>query len=67
MGKKLSGSLLIFLVLLSGISARRLAADSLKEGFGCKFKVGTSVSPHELSGGKDFIIKHFNSITIIGW
>ena len=37
--------------------------DTLKEAFRGKFKIGTSVSPHELNGGGDFIKKHFNSIT----
>lgn len=37
--------------------------DSLKGKFGSLFRMGTSVSPNELSSGKDFILKHFNSIT----
>ena len=37
--------------------------DSLKEAFKSKFKIGTSVSPHEFNVGSDFIKKHFNSIT----
>ena len=37
--------------------------DSLKNAFKNKFKIGTSVSPHEFSVGSDFIKKHFNSIT----
>ncbi|MBP1567100.1 MAG: endo-1,4-beta-xylanase [Oscillospiraceae bacterium] len=36
---------------------------SLKGKFGACFKIGTSVSPHELGSGGDFIKKHFNSIT----
>ena len=36
---------------------------SLKGAFGSKFKVGTSVSPHELNSGAAFIKHHFNSIT----
>jgi endo-1,4-beta-xylanase len=39
------------------------ASDSLKDAFQGKFKIGTSVSPHELGGGENFIKKHFNSIT----
>ena len=39
------------------------SSDSLKDAFAPYFKMGTSVSPHELSTGKDFILKHFNSIT----
>lgn len=38
-------------------------SDSLKEAFASCFKIGTSVSPQELSVGGDFIKKHFNSIT----
>ncbi|MBR6599064.1 MAG: endo-1,4-beta-xylanase, partial [Oscillospiraceae bacterium] len=38
-------------------------ADSLKGKFASCFKMGTSVSPHELSSGASFIKKHFNSIT----
>ncbi len=37
--------------------------DSLKDAFSSCFKMGTSVSPNELSVGGDFIKKHFNSIT----
>ena len=36
---------------------------SLKDAFGSKFKVGTSVSPGELNKGAAFIKRHFNSIT----
>ncbi len=39
------------------------SSDSLKDAFASCFKLGTSVSPHELSTGGDFIKKHFNSIT----
>ncbi len=39
------------------------SSDSLVGKFGHLFKMGTSVSPHELSTGGDFIKKHFNSIT----
>jgi endo-1,4-beta-xylanase len=39
------------------------ASDSLKDAFQGKFKIGTSVSPHELGSGENFIKKHFNSIT----
>ena len=39
------------------------ALDSLKDAFQGKFKIGTSVSPHELGSGENFIKKHFNSIT----
>lgn len=38
-------------------------ADSLKDAFSSCFKIGTSVSPNELSVGGDFIKTHFNSIT----
>lgn len=55
-----AGLLLLGLFVMSSFCS---CADSLKEGFGCKFKIGTSVSPHELGGGGDFIKKHFNSIT----
>ena len=40
-----------------------VSSDSLKDKFASCFKMGTSVSPHELSTGGDFIKKHFNSIT----
>ncbi|MBQ5988786.1 MAG: endo-1,4-beta-xylanase, partial [Oscillospiraceae bacterium] len=39
------------------------SADSLKGKFADCFRIGTSVSPHELGQGGDFIKKHFNSIT----
>lgn len=52
--------LLVCLLALSNVCS---CADSLLEGFGCKFKIGTSVSPHELGAGGNFIKKHFNSIT----
>ena len=39
------------------------SSDSLKEAFSAHFKIGTSVSPHELGQGGSFIKKHFNSIT----
>ncbi|MBQ7002504.1 MAG: endo-1,4-beta-xylanase [Oscillospiraceae bacterium] len=39
------------------------SSDSLKDAFASCFKLGTSVSPQELSVGGDFIKKHFNSIT----
>ncbi len=39
------------------------SSDSLKDAFASCFKLGTSVSPHVLSTGGDFIKKHFNSIT----
>ncbi|MBR3900815.1 MAG: endo-1,4-beta-xylanase [Ruminococcus sp.] len=38
-------------------------SDSLVGKFGHIFKMGTSVSPHELNSGANFIKKHFNSIT----
>ncbi len=43
--------------------APNYSSDSLVGKFGHLFKMGTSVSPHELSTGGDFIKKHFNSIT----
>lgn len=55
-----TGLFLLSLLTLNGICS---CADSLKEAFGCKFKIGTSVSPHELGSGANFIKKHFNSIT----
>ena len=41
------------------------SGDSLVGKFGSLFKMGTSVSPNELnsSAGREFILKHFNSIT----
>ncbi|MBR3971219.1 MAG: glycoside hydrolase family 11 protein, partial [Ruminococcus sp.] len=39
------------------------SSDSFVGKFGHLFKMGTSVSPHELNSGADFIKKHFNSIT----
>jgi len=39
------------------------SSDSLKDAFSGCFKIGTSVSPNELSSGASFIKKHFNSIT----
>ena len=41
------------------------SGDSLVGKFGHLFKMGTSVSPNELnsSAGREFILKHFNSIT----
>ncbi|MBR4100357.1 MAG: endo-1,4-beta-xylanase [Oscillospiraceae bacterium] len=39
------------------------SSDSLKDAFSSCFRLGTSVSPHELSSGASFIKKHFNSIT----
>ena len=39
------------------------ASDSLKDAFAGKFRIGTSVSPNELTYGTEFIKKHFNSIT----
>lgn len=55
-----AGLMLLGLLLLSNAIS---CADTLVGGYGCKFKIGTSVSPHELGGGGDFIKKHFNSIT----
>ena len=61
----------LFVVLLCltqvfSLSRRYLlqaSSDSLKDAFASHFKIGTSVSPFELNQGKDFIKKHFNSIT----
>ena len=61
-----SGILLLFLICLNCVTSNKFlsfAADSLKDAFQGKFKIGTSVSPHELNSGADFIKKHFNSIT----
>ena len=62
------GLLLLFLISINLVSSKQFLsflqdADSLKDAFASKFKVGTSVSPNELSYGGDFIKKHFNSIT----
>ena len=59
------GILLLFLVCLNCVTTKFMsfASDSLKDAFQGKFKIGTSVSPHELGGGENFIKKHFNSIT----
>jgi GH35 family endo-1,4-beta-xylanase/peptidoglycan/xylan/chitin deacetylase (PgdA/CDA1 family) len=35
----------------------------LKDYFSSYFKIGTSVSPHELNSGASFLKKHYNSIT----
>ncbi len=53
--------LLILLNLAFFVQTQEVA--SLKDAFGSKFKVGTSVSPGELSKGAAFIKHHFNSIT----
>ena len=61
-----SGILLLFLLCLNCVTSKQFlsfAADSLKDAFQGKFKIGTSVSPMELNSGADFIKKHFNSIT----
>jgi GH35 family endo-1,4-beta-xylanase/peptidoglycan/xylan/chitin deacetylase (PgdA/CDA1 family) len=39
------------------------SGDSLKGAFANYFKIGTSVSPHELGSGADFLKKHYSSIT----
>ena len=59
------GILLLFLVCLNCVTTKFMsfASDSLKDAFQGKFKIGTSVSPHELGSGENFIKKHFNSIT----
>ena len=61
------GIFLIFLLCLNLVQSNFLsflqASDSLKDAFQGKFRIGTSVSPNELSYGTDFIKKHFNSIT----
>lgn len=53
--------LLVILNLAFYVAAADVA--SLKDAFGSKFKVGTCVSPRELSTGAAFIKRHFNSIT----
>ena len=59
---------LLFLLSISSVTSNkflRFLGDekSLKDAFQGKFRIGTSVSPHELNGGQAFILKHFNSIT----
>ena len=68
MTKNITGILLLFLLCLNCVTSNKFlsllqASDSLKDAFASKFKIGTSVSPHELNSGADFIKKHFNSIT----
>ena len=61
-----TGIFLLFLLSLnvaSSTNLRFLQDKALKDAFEGKFKIGTSVSPHELNSGADFIKKHFNSIT----
>ena len=61
-----SGIFLLFLLCLNCVTSNQFlsfAADSLKDAFQGKFKIGTSVSPFELNSGAEFIKKHFNSIT----
>ena len=61
-----SGIFLLFLLCLNCVTSNQFlsfAADSLKDAFQGKFKIGTSVSPFELNSGGEFIKKHFNSIT----
>ena len=47
----------------NGSTTPQPSSDSLKDAFSSFFKIGTSVSPNELSSGASFIKKHFNSIT----
>ena len=68
MNKRKTEIYLLFLICLNFVSSNQFLsflkdADSLKDAFAGKFKVGTSVSPREFSSGSDFIKKHFNSIT----
>ena len=68
MTKKITGILVLFLLCLNCVTSNKFLSllqdvDSLKDAFASKFKIGTSVSPHELNSGADFIKKHFNSIT----
>ena len=61
-----TGIFLLFLLSLNVVSStnlRFLQDKALKDAFEGKFKIGTSVSPHELNSGANFIKKHFNSIT----
>ena len=61
-----SGIFLLFLLSLNAVTTanlRFLQDTALKDAFEGKFKIGTSVSPHELNSGANFIKKHFNSIT----
>ena len=61
-----AGIFLLFLLTLNIVSSTNLRAlqnIGLKDAFECYFKIGTSVSPHELNYGAEFIKKNFNSIT----
>ena len=61
-----AGIFLLFLLSLNVVTTtnlRFLQDTALKDAFEGKFKIGTSVSPHELNSGANFIKKHFNSIT----
>ena len=63
---KKTGIFLLFLLSLNVVTTtnlRFLQDTALKDAFEGKFKIGTSVSPHELNSGANFIKKHFNSIT----
>ena len=66
-GSKRTIFLLIIICLNYSSSKKFLsflqASDSLKDAFASHFKIGTSVSPNELTYGTEFIKKHFNSIT----
>ena len=66
-GSKRNIFLLIIICLNYSSSKKFLsflqASDSLKDAFASHFKIGTSVSPNELTYGTEFIKKHFNSIT----
>ena len=61
------GFLLLILLCLHYVTSKDFLSfqqgGSLKDAFQGKFKIGTSVSPHELNSGANFIKQHFNSIT----
>jgi len=54
---------ILLLILNLAFYVETADVASLKDAFGSKFKVGTCVSPRELSTGAAFIKRHFNSIT----
>ena len=67
MNKSKTGLSLLILLCLHCVTSKDFLSfqqgGSLKDAFQGKFKIGTSVSPHELNSGANFIKQHFNSIT----
>ena len=61
--------LFLFFLCLNLIKSRRdflsllKEANSLKEAYAGKFKIGTALGPIELYAARNHIIKHFNSVT----